>query len=369
MIRRPSIVGALLVSLVASVACKDDIKADPPANAVHDTTATASVATPEPPKSAKVITLDTTPPTAQPASSSTDPAALPAATDGVLADGVADRILKTGGPPVVKLIAAGDEPREPISYALSENKKQVTGMRMNLDMTMKMGDKDVPKTTLPEIGMNLDLGTGKKDPSGDIAVSGTISKVAVLPKSDQEKQLAKALEPVMGGMKGMKIEYFVSPKGRAHDVKVTMPPKADPNAAQMLEQMKQSFDSMVAPLPEEPVGNGASWVVITRISTGADVLQYTTYKLKSRKGSKVELETTVKQFAASGTLNLPGGAGAGHISKFLSDGGGASSLDLGSLAPEKGTGNVSGSMGFEAGAVGRMNVDTKVKLEFGPPIP
>ena len=373
MIRNPLRLAVSLAALLTIPACKAEIAADPATSASNSSAASEAKASPsavQPPKSAKVINVDTTPPSAQPRPATTDANGLPTATDGVLADGVADGILKSGSPPVVKLIAAGNEPREELTYSLTEKKKQTVGMRMNLEMKMEMGGQAAPATAVPEIGMNLDLATGKKDAaSGDIQVTGTIGKVAVLAKNDQEKQLAKTLEPIMGGMKGMTINYFVSPKGRARNVEVKMPPKADASAKQMLEQMKQSFDSMVAPLPDEPVGEGASWVVVTRINTGADVLQYTTYKLVSRKGSKVVLDTKVQQFAASGTLVLPGQGSGGHITKFLSGGDGSSTIDLGSLAPDKGTGNVAGSMGFEAGAVGRMNVDTKVKIEFGPAIP
>ncbi len=361
---------ALACIALAAPACKEDVK---PEASKEASSKDASSAKPEAQKSAGPVSdakpAPSTSASASPGSVTFDANGMPNAADGVLPDGVADGILKVGAAPIVKLVSPGDEPRQAISYELAENKKQTVGMRMSLEMTMQMGAQAMPSTKLPQIGMNIDLTTGKKDATGDIEVAGTITKVAVKANSPAEEPLVKALTPVMDGMKGIKIAYFVSPKGRARDVKVSVPPNADANATQMLEQMKQSFDSMVAPLPDENVGVGASWVVVTRLKTGADILQYTTYKLKSRSGTKLDLDTTVKQFAASQSISAPGAGSAGKITKFLSDGTGSSSLDLKSLAPDKGVGSVAGSMGLDAAPMGKMSVDTKVKIEFGGPVP
>ncbi len=356
---------ALACLTFALPACKDDIKPDAARESGSAKPQEVSAKKGAFKEANAAPSASTT--TAQPAGG-VDANGIPTSPTGVLADGVADGILKAGAQPIVKLVTPGEEPRATMSYELVENKKQTTGMRMNLDMTMQAGANAMPATKLPQIGMNVELATGKKDPIGDLQVTGTITKVVVAANDPSEDAMAKALSPVMNGMKGMTIKYFVSQKGRARDVQVTMPANADPNATQMLEQMKQSFDSMVAPLPDEPVGVGGTWIVISRLKTGADILQYTTYKLLSRKGSKIELETTVKQLAASASLATPG-ATAGHVSKFLSDGTGSASLDLTSLAPDKGTASVNGSMGLDAGAMGSMSVDTKVKIDFGAPLP
>ena len=358
---------ALACIALALPACKDDIKPD----AARESASAKPKDEPakkDGPKEASASSSASAAPSGPSNPAPTDASGIPASATGVLADGVADGILKSGALPIVKLVAPGEEPRAALSYELTEDKKQTTGMRMNLDMTMQAGETAVPPTKLPQIGMNVELAAGKKEAGGDIQVTGTVTKVAITANDPSEDAMTKALSPVMNGMKGMTIKYFVSSKGRARDVQVTMPPGADANATQVLEQMKQSFDSMVAPLPDEPVGVGASWVVISRLKTGADILQFTTYTLKSRKGAKVELDTAVKQLAASAALSGAGG-GAGHVTKFLSSGTGSSSLDLTSLAPDKGTATVTGSMGLEAGAMGSMAVETKVKIDFSGPLP
>jgi hypothetical protein len=290
------------------------------------------------------------------------------AVQGVLPAGVADQVLKAGEPPKVVLLSAGAEPREALSYLLEPGVKQTTVMSMDMTMSMAPEGAAVPqKAELPTIEMSLDLSSGAKDPGGDIAITGVVGGIGIVAKPGPQEQLKGMLEPALAGIKGLSINYKVSPKGRARDVKVGMPANAPANAQQMMEQMKQSFESMVAPLPDEAIGVGAEWQVVTRISTGADILQWTNYKLVSRNGKNIELAAVVKQLAASGVLSggqLPPGVTA-EVLAFRSSGTGSSSVELSQLAPSKGLGDVRSSITVSGGGQ-KMSIDTEVRIAFGP---
>jgi hypothetical protein len=169
----------------------------------------------------------------------------------------------------------------------------------------------------------------------------------------------------LAAMKGLKIKSIVDPKGRARDVVVEVPKDTPAEAQQMVEQMKQSMEQMVAPLPDGDVGVGAQWQVISRVATGADILQWTTYTLVKRDGSKIELDGDVHQVAANAALSgagLPPGVTA-DIQSFRSSGKGKTMLDLTTLAPILGTGDVTSSLSVAAGSKA-MQVDTSVKITF-----
>jgi len=122
---------------------------------------------------------------------------------------------------------------------------------------------------------------------------------------------------------------------------------------------------MAAPLPDEKVGVGGKWLVVTRVSSGADILQWTTYALKSKNGTKIELEAVVKQLAATGTMSggqMPAGFEA-KITNFQSGGTSLTNMDLTKLSPEKGTGEVRSIMSFSAQNQS-MTVDMAMKLVF-----
>lgn len=356
------------VLLLTTFACDSNtpVTAEGTNKAATSAAPSASAKSAEAPKPTP-STSAATAPSGEPASPAVGGFELPKAANGVLTPAQSDAVLKTGQPAVVKVLDAGAEPREALAYDLKADSKQATEMRMNMEMGISAAGKAMPPTAIPELAIVLDLSNGKKNDAGEFPVTGVVSKVTTKATTETEKKLAAALEPALGAMRGLKITYLVSPKGRTRDVKVEAK-GVDPNVKQMVDQMKQSFDSMVAPLPEEPVGKGAKWVVINRVNAGADILQFTTYTLKSKEGSALELDTDVKQFAASSALVTPQGPG-GEITEFSSAGNGTSVFDLTKLAPEKGTGNVNGKLGINAPGLGAMTVDTKVKMSFGKPAP
>lgn len=267
--------------------------------------------------------------------------ALPKGKDGVLAPGAADKVLAAGGKPIVRLIDAGAEPRSDLSYALSKGGTQKLKMDMDMIMSMKMGPKAMPPTAIPTMSMQLDMAVTDKNPSGDWKIDSKLTQISVNSKGvHQQEQMAAAMRPQLEAMKGLGMGYWINAKGHVHDVKVDVPKSFPAAAQQMLQGMNQSFESMVAPLPSEPVGVGARWQVISRMgNAGADLLQSATYTLKARDGGKVTLDVALVQLAASDTVKAPGmppGVSA-QMKSFSSGGSGTSLLDTKNVAPDTGS--------------------------------
>lgn len=303
------------------------------------------------------------------------PADLPPTTDGILPPGAADKILPVGARPIVKLVEPGSEPRAELVYSLTKGAKQTLGMSMDMVMGLKMGVQAMPPVVIPRMAMFLDMTPGEKDSGGDWKVDALLQRVAVEPKGPQQQEMARQIAPNVEGMKGLTMAYFVTPKGHVHDVKISTPPGFPAQAQQMLNGMSQSFESMVSPLPSEPVGVGAKWQVTTRVaSAGADLLQFATYILKEKSGSQATLNVTVAQVAASDAVNAPGmpaGASA-KLKAFHSGGSGMSKIDTKSVAPSGGRMSVKSGMDLEvsvggAGPAQRTSVDTTLDVEFTKP--
>jgi hypothetical protein len=290
------------------------------------------------------------------------------AKNGVLQGGEADSFAKVGDSPRVIVIEPGAAPTENLSYEFATGAKETSVMRMDMAMKMDMGNGTLQSFPIPQIEMRFDLKTAaKKEANGDIAVVGTVTEVKVNnpAKEAAAERAAEEMKKALAGINGMTMSYVVSPKGRSHDAKVDVPPGAPEEAKKIVEQMKHSLESMAAPLPAEPVGVGGKWVVVTRVAAGADILQWTTYTLKSKTGKKLELEALVKQLAASG--EMPGAQAApgatARITKFNSGGTGLTLMDLSRIAPDKGTGDVKSVMGFSAQNQS-MTIDMTMKLAF-----
>jgi hypothetical protein len=252
--------------------------------------------------------------------------------------------------------------------------KQSLGMGMDMVMSLKMGHSAMPPMTIPRMVMNLDMTVGEKDAGGDWKIDAALLRVGLEPKGAQQQQMADQMQPHVDGMKGLTMTYFVTPKGHVHDVKINVPSSFPAQAQQMLTGMNQSFESMVAPLPNEPVGIGGKWEVTTRVvSSGADLLQFAVYTLKEKAGSKATLDVTVTQVAASEKITAPGmPAGAtAKLKRFNSGGTGTNKLDVKSATPEGGRMTVKTGMDLEvtlgASAAEATSVETALTVEFTRP--
>lgn len=300
---------------------------------------------------------------------------LPRATNGVLPAGAADKVLPVGGKPIVKLLEPGAEPRSDLSYVLVKGSSQKMVMTMDMSMAMKVQGQNLPATALPRMSMGMDASTIDKSPAGEFKIDSHLSSVSVDAAGGQQEQMAKALRPQLEAMKGLSMSYWVNPKGHVHDVKLGMPSSMPPAAQQLLTGMSQSFESMVIPLPSEPVGVGAQWQVISRTATGgADLLQSAVYTLKSRSGARATLEVKLIQLAASDTIRgpqMPAGMSA-KVKGFHSGGGGTTQIDLKSVAPEGGqmtlkTGMDLAVAGANPGSVDESTVETTTTVQIARP--
>lgn len=300
---------------------------------------------------------------------------LPPAKAGVLPAGAADKVLPVGGQPIVKVIEPGAEPRADLSYALTKGAAQKMVMAMDMSMGMRVQGQQVPATALPRMSMGMDAATIDKNAAGEFKIDSHLTTVSVDANGAQQEQLARALRPQLEGMKGLSMAYWVSPKGRVHDVKLGMPPSMPAAAQQLLQGMSQSFESMVTPLPNEPVGVGARWQVISRTASGgADILQSAIYTLKARDGARATLEVKLVQLAANDTIHtaqMPAGMSA-RIKAFNSSGGGSSILDLKSVAPEGGSMTLKTAMdlavqGAGPGSGDESSVETNTTVQISRP--
>ena len=279
----------------------------------------------------------------------------PTPKDGVVLD--ADAILPVGAPSVVRLLETGGEPRTVLRYAIPSGAEEVAELHLGIVVEMKAKGSDLPKQNVPEIILRLELASG-----ADGHVDGTITKLTLEPKTTAEQALAKQMQPTLVGLQGLKLGYTMTPEGRVHDVKLAPGAESSATSRQMLDQLTQSLDSMVVPLPIEPVGVGAVWQVISRLRAGADVLEFAKYRLQKQTGAVLELTSELTQLAASRSMAVPGGSTTGKLESFQSSGTGSVRADLGKLVPQSAKASVHGLVVSTVAGVGSMSVDSTLEL-------
>lgn len=294
--------------------------------------------------------------------------AVPTPKDGILDSAAADALLALGAPSVVRVLDAGAEPRAVLRYDIPAGTKQSTDMRMAMQLEVRASGNDLPRQKIPDLVLRIDLDAATRDAAG-VHVEGIITKVTTEPKDDEEKKLARGMSAALAGIQGLKISYVATPEGRVRDVAIAKGAKVDSTALSMLDQMKQSFDSMVVPLPTEPVGVGAVWQVVGRMKAGAEVVQFAHFTLKKRTGDQIELESELTQLAAARAVSMPGNGMTGKLEEFRSSGKGSIRADLRKLVPERASGDVDGHVVSTVQGVGAMTVDTTLSLQFTPVAP
>lgn len=268
---------------------------------------------------------------------------------GILKPGEADKIVPKGSPTRVHLLDPGADPRTPLRYAFQPAASN--GLEMGLSMTLEVAQdgRSMPPQKVPRIVTLMELVTGTQAAAGVMGIDATIQKVSVDDDSGVGKQIAERLLPALQGIQGLSLHYEVTPEGRMKQSNSKVPEemKRNPAFAGTLSQMTQSLESMIAPFPDEPVGVGARWEVLSRFdSSGTELVQWSTFVLRERDDKQVKLASEVVQAAAKAEVtppNLPPGITA-KLKAFASGGKGESTIELSFPAPRVGTMTVDSQM-------------------------
>lgn len=324
------VTGALLV--LALVGCEPD-KPAPPA-------AAAALATQTPSSSAAAASAPAASARTVPLGPSAAPVARPA--NGILGAGQADGILKRGEPRRVTLVSAGAEPREAIGYRFVPGVKQTATLALELAMSMSPPGMQPKLVKMPRTESDLAI-TAEPGEGGAALIRVTLAGVRVTAEDASQAGAVSASGDALKKLQGLELALTVDPLGRRTEIALDKAgDRNEPAAAAALEQVRATLQNVLVPMPEEPVGVGARWVVVERIATPSDVIQIRTVELKKRDGTRVEVEIGIQQIAASDKLgNMPLGRGPQPtLSSLDTDGKATFAVDLERVCPDSGVSEV-----------------------------
>ena len=269
----------------------------------------------------------------------------------------------------VKLLEAGAEPRKVLRLHPSPGDKQTLGLTMKMDMETKVGEMETPAMKLPAIKMTLDSTVKEVSDNGDITYEQVMGDISVSDEPGGTPEVAEAMKAAFAGVKGLSGTGTVSSRGVSKGVEFKAPAGGNPQARQLMDQMKESFTQLAAPLPEEAVGPGAKWEVKMPIKTqGMTIDQTATYEVVSLEGERLTTKSAIAQHAANQKVQNPAMPGLKmDLIKMTGSGTGERTFDLAHLLPVTGTGNVHSetSMAMNMGAQKQaMNMKMDLNLRF-----
>ncbi|EYF07590.1 hypothetical protein [Chondromyces apiculatus] len=264
----------------------------------------------------------------------------PAAPRGILGPVEADRYVKVNARPTVKLLDPGAEPRAPLTYAFAAGKRAL-GARIQARGRMTTEGSPSTPTQVPRTVMIMDVTTGGRDPRGEVRVEGRLRSLGFDGPPDptlHDQGVVQGMGAMFPRLEGLTMSYAASPKGHLRDFARKLPEGAE-DLMNDATTCAQPFVFMTVPLPDEPVGPGARWHVVTRLDfTGGDFLYFTTYTLEAREGNRADLVFNLVQLIGDPAVVPPLPPGIrGRFVSSESSGEGRSVIDLTSAAPVSST--------------------------------
>lgn len=352
---------ALLLAVAAGLlsgyaaSCSSDTAEPPPQTYVPLTSSSASPSASVTPPSARVVL---------PATSGA-PVVVPPTVRGVLPVGFADSVCPEGAPVRVALITNGATPRRALRYAFKVGAHKVTELQVRPEIGIEQPEPT--SVNLPALGLRVDLSVARREPAkrggGDeILLAGRFVDVRFVSGMPDDAD-PRPLEQAIATIRKQGFELDVDDHGRQRAFRAVGEDPSDPTPTQLIEQMRQGLGALVVPLPDEEIGLGATWQSVARVPGRTEIVQFTTWTLKSLSGDVFEVESRAELFAVKDEFQLPGGAGKAKLAAFSSSGAGATTSALDDIGPRSGRWDVNAAVEV-ASPSGAMKMSSKIHFEM-----
>jgi hypothetical protein len=240
-----------------------------------------------------------------------------------------------GKRPVITLIDPGAEPRLALRYRLTEGAREALVMRTNLTIDTTTDGMPTPTVEYPPVVMNLRLHIASKPSASQARYTFALEAVDVEDAPGVRPEVLESMRQHFREVTGMTGSAHVDTRGFNWDARMDLPRDMTPAIQQMMDSASQSMDQVSAPLPEEPVGQGARWELQQTIEQNGVTLQQTTrFELIELDGTRGILATTIAQHADRQPMTVSGvPAGTAEMLSLDSAGSGRIYFDLDRLVP------------------------------------
>jgi hypothetical protein len=222
---------------------------------------------------------------------------------GFFGPGLADKAQAPGAPPKVEVIGNGGAPRfqlvpapadeQRVTVSITQKTHQGGGLQIEYGLSLKL---DKPKD-------DKDKKDDKKaDAPKGWRVAGKIASVGFPPGIPRE------LSDKLGKLKGVELRYAWSPATGVTDVSYGLPKDFDPALVDaVLRSLADAVAVAVPPVPQDPLGLGAYWMVTDRtVSFGLEVVRYRVYKVEKIDKDGASLSLDVREYATKEDADLGG---------------------------------------------------------------
>ncbi|MBK8169682.1 MAG: hypothetical protein IPK60_04995 [Sandaracinaceae bacterium] len=229
----------------------------------------------------------------------------PAAQTAETADGNEPELV-VGGPPNIRLLEDGAEPRAPLRYRFTAGNVARSQLEMHMTMALSIEGQELPMPSLPasRIGVKIEILT--VDPQGNAHVGYTIESMQIVDPDQHDPNVVAAIQDQYTRLEHIAGSMDVDTRGVCTNTQFNLPADADEAIRMILDDMRKSMPQITTVLPEEPVGLGARWEAHAKVNLrGIDVDQVSTFVLNERDADTASMHILVEQHARNAAMNLP----------------------------------------------------------------
>lgn len=235
-------------------------------------------------------------------------------------------------PPVVKLIDAGQEPRQELRYTCKAGEEET--MTMRIDTSMNMTGAQTMQMKVPTQVMTMAIKVEKVDSEGNMTVTSKLTKADVLGTPGVQRQVVDAVRTETKKLVGLATRGEITDRGQVLKMDATLPDSASPQVKQMIGSLNQSLSQISTVLPKEAVGVGGKWSVSMSVEAGPMKLQQTaTYVVKELTAEGMKLDVAIQQTAPAQKITPPGQSIAVQMESYSGNGKGTMEVRFADTVP------------------------------------
>jgi len=243
----------------------------------------------------------------------------------------------------IEVVARGAAPQVPLRYRVATGTTSTIELAVDADLTTVEG-----ALKLPTLELTVDLTATAVAPDGTATLRTTVTAASARDRAGVPAA-AEVMNRQASMLVGLAQTATLSPTGALGDAKIVATHRdlAAPTQDQ-LGTLSQSLQQIAMPLPEDAVGNGATWKYRKTMELNQlKVVAVTTVHVTSIDGDRLAYTTTTELTGADQTL-VQGDATA-QITKIRGHGAGTATADLARLIV---IGETSAELAFEMTAGG-----------------
>jgi hypothetical protein len=275
-----------------------------------------------------------------------------------------------GAPPTVTVISNGAEPRKALRYVSAKGHREHLTVDFLMALNISVGDTSLPEVKAPMLRGDVDVEVTDVNATGDMTLSTIFTDANWIGASDSDPSMMARLNSVTSDLKGISGVTVVSSRGITRDVKLDTSKITNPQLSQTLAGLQQVMQNVSQPLPEEPVGVGATWEVRSGANAnGVQMFNTVSLQLTAMDDTSYTLKVALEQTAPPQTVSTPAMGGAtASLDSSTGTGTGTAKVQFDKLTPTSQMNmNTKTTMSIDMGGnVQHMNMAMSMKVAVTP---